>query len=128
MTGGLAPDYKGQTVAVTGGRGYLGSALIDALRPTSARILLVSRENQEPPPGIELLAADIRTEDCWRDIVQRASVIFHLAGNTSVYAAARNPADNLNATVLPLTHLVATAQRAQRPHASSMRRRPQCTA
>ena len=114
VTAELAGAYAGQTIAVTGGRGYLGSALIEALRPTSARILLVSRGSQETPPGIELLTADVRTEDCWRDIVQRAGIIFHLAGNTSVYAAARDPAGSLNATVLPLTHLVAAAQRARR--------------
>ena len=110
----VAGDYEGQTIAVTGGRGYVGSALIEALRHTPARVLLVTRGSPETPSGVEVLTADVRTQGCWRDIVQRADVIFHLAGNTSVYAAARDPADSLGTTALPLTHLVAAAQRAPR--------------
>jgi nucleoside-diphosphate-sugar epimerase len=45
--------------------------------------------------------------------VDRADVVFHLAGNTSAYAAAADPAASLESTVLPVTHLIAAA--ASRP-------------
>ena len=100
-------------MAVTGASGYLASALIDALQESSAHILRVSRRDLPPVSGAEILRADVRTSDCWEKIVSIADVIFHLAGNTSVYAAAKNPADSLNSTVLPITHLVAAVQAAR---------------
>jgi nucleoside-diphosphate-sugar epimerase len=107
--------YENKTVAITGGNGYLGSALVSALRNTAARILVVSRKDVVSEAGIESLKADIRTQECWREIVQRADITFHLAGNTSVYAAAKDPADSLASTVLPLCHLMAAAREVQRP-------------
>ena len=47
---------------------------------------------------------------CWVEIVAKADVIFHLAGNTSVYFAAIDPAESLNSTVLPITHLITAVQ------------------
>ncbi len=102
--------YRSTTVAITGASGYLASALVDALRNTPAHILRVSRRELPPIPGTETLKADIRVRDCWEEILSKADVIFHLAGNTSVYAATRDPVDSLNSTALPITHLVHAAQ------------------
>ena len=106
--------YDGTTVAVTGASGYLASVLIDAMKKTPARIMRVSRIDLPPSVGTESLKADIRSKCCWEEIVARADVIFHLAGNTSVYQSAKDPADSLNSTVLPITHLVAAAAAAGR--------------
>lgn len=104
--------YGSKTVAITGASGYLASVLIDALQKTPAHILRVSRRGLPPISGTETLKADVRASDCWEEIVSKADVIFHLAGNTSVYAAAKNPAGSLSSTVLPITHLIAAAQAA----------------
>lgn len=103
-------NYENKTVAITGASGYLASVLIDLLKKTPARILRVSRRDMPSISGEESLKADIRSKDSWGGIVARADVIFHLAGNTSVYSAAKDPADSLNSTVLPITHLVMAAQ------------------
>src|SRR5438552_4918428 len=108
------PSYANRTVVVTGGTGYLASALCASLKKTPARILVVSRRALAPGDGIESLTADIRTRDCWQAIVDRADIVFHLAGNTSVYAAAKDAADSLTSTVLPLVHLAAAAREAGR--------------
>ena len=105
-------NYENKTVAVTGASGYLASVLIDALQKTPVRILRVSRRDLPPISGTETLQADVCASDCWEEIVSKADVIFHLAGNTSVYAAVKNPADSLSSTVLPIIHLVAAAQAA----------------
>jgi len=102
--------YENKTVAVTGASGYLASALIEALQEVSVHILRVSRQDLPTISGTEALKADVRTRECWEKIISKADVIFHFAGNTSVYAAEENPADSLNSTVLPVTHLVAAAQ------------------
>src|SRR5687767_14975103 len=91
-----------RTVAVTGASGYIGSVLLDRLAARSLNILRISRLELAPRAGMQSLTADIKTSDCWRAIVESADVIFHLAGNTSVYAAADNPAESLMSTVLPI--------------------------
>jgi len=106
--------YRNKTVAITGASGYIASVLIDALQKTPAHILRISRRDLPPVPGTEALKADVRASDCWEEIVSKADVIFHLAGNTSVYAAAKDPADSLNSTMLPIMYLVAAAQAAGR--------------
>ena len=106
--------YEHTTVAVTGASGYLGAALSHTLATTQARLLMVSRSAPPPIAGADVLIADVRDRVCWETIVQRADVIFHAAGNTSVHAAAQDPAGSLSSTLLPLTHLAAAAREARR--------------
>ncbi|WP_397411229.1 NAD-dependent epimerase/dehydratase family protein [Polaromonas sp.] len=103
--------FKDQRVAVTGAAGYIGAALVDALTTEGACVTCVSRVPQPARPGSEILTMDIRSEECWTELVSRTDVIFHLAGNTSVYTAAADPAGSLTSTVLPLNHLISAAQK-----------------
>lgn len=106
----LSAAYLNRTVAVTGSHGYIGSGLTEALRHTPARLLMVSRRPIQAVPGAEVLTADLREASSWREIVGRSDVIVHLAGNTSVYAGAADPAGCFNSTVLPIAHLIAAAR------------------
>ncbi len=108
----IPAEYSGKTVAITGGCGYIGTALAETLKGHAKKTLCISRRAL-PLPGNsdrEIFEADIRTSSCWENIVRRADIIFHLAGNTSVYAAAHDPAESLNSTVLPINHLIAAGQ------------------
>lgn len=113
MIDALLQPYGARTVAVTGATGYIGAALATALRPLGGRLLLVGRTPPHDPGGAAFLPADIRRPDCWETIVDRADVIFHAAGNTSVAAADDDPVESLNLTLRPLT-LLAGAARARR--------------
>lgn len=104
----------GKVVAVTGARGYVGSALVDVLARSGAMVLQVSREALIPAKGMASLQGDVCTKDCWKAIVEQADVIFHLAGRTSVYAAKNDPAGSLNSALLPITLLIRAAEELQR--------------
>lgn len=100
-----------RTVAITGASGYLGTALVSRLIELPLEILRVSRQELGLISGVRTLRADVRTFECWLEIVEKSDVIFHLAGNTSVYNAAVNPSGSLSSTLLPVTHLVRAAQK-----------------
>ena len=87
----LLKNLNGKTVAVTGASGYIGSALSEALQKCSAHVIRVSRSELLPKPGMLDVQADICTLACWEDLVARAAIIFHLAGNTSIYKIVRAP-------------------------------------
>lgn len=110
----LAHRYAGLTVAVTGSSGYLAAALLDQLPATVATIIPVSRSSGGSGQGRAPLMADVRTRECWDRLVARADVIFHLAGNTSVYEAGQDPDASARSTVLPITHLAMAARQAKR--------------
>lgn len=103
-------ELGGKTVAITGVSGYLGSAIADTLNVSSIRTLGVSRKELPTRRGMTLLRADINDYECWETIVRQSQVIFHLAGNTSVYEASKFPAESLASTLLPLEHLVRAAR------------------
>ena len=116
MTEDCASKYAGKTVAITGAGGYLAPAIVDALGSNPKRIYLVSSQELVSRPGAVNIRSDVRTADCWQEIVTAADVIFHLASNTSVYAAAEDPVGCLASTVQPVTHLVCAARvSARRP-------------
>lgn len=106
--------YAGKAVAITGASGYVAGAILAELGSHPRKILRASRKPLPPMDGTEVLHADIREAGSWDGLVSRADVIFHLASNTSIYAAAEDPAGSLLSTVLPLAHLVQAARRCGR--------------
>jgi nucleoside-diphosphate-sugar epimerase len=103
-------NLNGKTVAVTGASGFIGSVLVDALVKHSCKVISVSRMDLMSLADVNTIKADIRNADTWVEIVEQADIIFHLAGNTSVYEAAKNPAESLSSTLLPINHLIKEAQ------------------
>jgi nucleoside-diphosphate-sugar epimerase len=106
--------YRGRTTVVTGARGYIGAALLAALRRAEARVLAVSRVPMPSSGVIAWQIGDPRSAGLWAAVLPRADVIFHLAGNTSVYDAERDPDSSFAATVTPIDLMAAAAQLAGR--------------
>ena len=108
--------YAGRSVVVTGGRGFIGSAVVGLLADADCRIVRVSREERAPSAQsgralIEDVTGDIRETRVWERVLADADVVFHLAAQTSVVEASENPAAVFEVNVRPLLRLLETCRR-----------------
>jgi nucleoside-diphosphate-sugar epimerase len=92
-------------VLITGGSGYLGTALASRLRG-EAEVRILSRR----PPVSELearyFAADMTSLESLKSAVEGVSVVFHLAGQTSLQRAKDDPTADLAANVGSMLNLL----------------------
>jgi UDP-glucose 4-epimerase len=81
-------DFSSKRVIVTGGAGFIGSHLVDALAPLCAELVVVDNlatgtlaniEQHLSSPNFTFVEADIRDLEAMRGLVQAGDVIFHLA-------------------------------------------------
>jgi len=101
---------RNKKISVTGASGYIGSSLVEELTKHSDNIRCFSRIELPQRNHIRQMTGDIRTLDTWLEIVEDSDIIYHLAGNTSVYTAAKDPAESLNSTLLPINQLIKAAK------------------
>jgi len=102
-------SLKGQKAVVTGASGYLGTALVRALIDRSCSVIRVSRGELSSESGAIAIKADITRPEVWSNIIKDVDVVYHLAGNTSVYEAEINPGNSLEYSLQPLCHLIMAA-------------------
>lgn len=83
-------------ILVTGGAGFIGSHLVDALLSQRHRVTVVddlsSGRRENLPDGVELIREDIRSprmKDIWRDV--RPEYVFHLAAQKNVRTSMNEP-------------------------------------
>ncbi len=105
---------SGDTVVVTGGAGFLGSHLAEALRAQGRRVRVVDNfatgRRSQVPPGAELLEGDVN--DVAAEALRGASEVYHLAAIPSVPASVRQPLENHRATAQSTLALLLAAERA----------------
>ena len=104
-------------VLVTGGAGFIGSHLADALVAARHAVTVVddlsTGRREFVPGGAEFIEADIGTLK-FADITQRVApeVLYHLAAQTSVSESARNPCGDAEMNICGSLNVLMAAQRA----------------
>ncbi|KTG07808.1 UDP-glucose 4-epimerase [Haloprofundus marisrubri] len=101
----------GQTVLVTGGAGFIGSHLVDALvEENDVRVLdnFSSGQRDNLRDEVTVFEGDIRDDDLLARAISGADLVYHTAALVSVAASVENPlrshSTNASATVSLLEH------------------------
>lgn len=110
-------SYQNKSILVTGGRGHIGSSLIQALSAIPCTIVSLSRERSRidlPVSGVAHLIeveGDIREQAVWQRVLRDANVVFHFAGQTSAYVANDDPMADLKVNGIPVLQLLEICRR-----------------
>jgi UDP-glucose 4-epimerase len=98
-------------VVVTGGSGFIGSHLVDALLGAGHAVRVVDRR---PPhrPDAEWCAADVLDEGELTDAVRGADAIFHLAAMADVNDIFTNPVDSVALNTVGTVRVLEAARQA----------------
>ncbi len=111
---------RGKLVLVTGGAGFIGSHLVDALLERGAHVRVLDdlstgrRENVAGVlPRINFLEGDIRDAECCRRACDGAAFVFHQAARGSVPRSMSDPAATIAVNVAGTANVFAAARDAK---------------
>lgn len=105
-------QYCGQTILITGGRGFIGAALTQALSSVDCHIILLDRsardvwKPEKPQAIIRYCQTDITDSHVWEGRLDGVDVVFHLAAQEYYYGVEQDPLQDLRVNGLPLLALV----------------------
>lgn len=113
-------DLRDVDVLVTGGAGFIGSHLVDALLDRGARVRVLDdfstgrRENLRHALGsIELIEGDLRDPETCRRAAEGAQVVFHQGALGSVPRSMKDPATTFAVNVAGTANVFAAARDAE---------------
>jgi len=87
------------TIAITGGTGFVGQALIDHALDTGQEIRVLVRKQQRPRKGIEWVLGELGNKASLARLAMGASSIIHVAGVVNAPTAAGFHAGNVTGTL-----------------------------
>lgn len=67
-------------IALTGGTGFVGQAVLDEAARRGLRVRALARREQAPRAGVEWLRGDLADKDALRALVDGADAVLHVAG------------------------------------------------
>ena len=122
MPASLEPIYRDRRVCVTGGAGFIGSHLCDALAALGAEITVIddlssgARENLQSLDGaVRFVEGSILDPEALRDAMSDASIVFHQAALTSVPASVERPLAYHEVNATGTLHILEAARQAGGP-------------
>ena len=110
-------NFRDEQVLVTGGAGFIGSHLVDALLEAGAKVRVLDnlatgrRENlAHVANSIDFREADIRDLDACRRACRGAAVVFHQAAMGSVPRSMEDPATTIDVNVSGTANVFSAAR------------------
>jgi len=104
-------EYYCKRLLITGGAGYLATALIRALSDTDCHVIRIERDGVRFPPvrgavKVEDIYLDVRQKRTWDRLIESVDFIFHFAAQTSAYVSFDEPLADLEINSLPMLYLL----------------------
>src|SRR5687768_3936871 len=100
----MPEDSEARTVVVTGGAGFIGSHLVDALVARGARVRIIDDFStgfrQFLNPSAELCEASLLDYGRVRDVLAGVDQVFHLAANADVRHGLLHPRKDVEQNLL----------------------------
>ncbi len=105
----------GLVICVTGGAGFIGSHVAEALTRDGHQVLILddlsSGRKENVPPGAELVVADIRSDDAAQVIIDRGvEVLVHHAAQMDVRRSVADPRFDADVNIGGLLNLLEAAR------------------
>lgn len=92
---------------ITGASGFIGTALVNKLRSNNNTIICQSRSSHdEKEPNVKWICHDLINDKWENQLLPEIDVVIHLAGQTSVYEAKKDPIADLNSNVISFLKLL----------------------
>jgi nucleoside-diphosphate-sugar epimerase len=108
----IASALAGRRALITGGAGFLGTALLSRLQETGCSIRLLVRSPVSPAVvSAEVVEADARDARVWGRALAGVDLVFHLAAQTSAAEADADPSADFDASVRPLEQMLEQCRR-----------------
>lgn len=107
--------FTGNHALVTGGAGFIGSHLVDALVQANTVTVLDDRSSgslSNVHPQVRFVEGDIRERETVAAILEDVDVVFHQAGQVSVEASIENPVESQSVNVGGTIELLDCARQA----------------
>ena len=102
MTSQFERAFHGRRILVTGGAGFVGGALVRRLVDAGGRVTvlddLFTGRAEIVPSTAELVVGSVENADIVRELVGRASVVFHLAAR-NIIASTKNPREDFSTNI-----------------------------
>lgn len=113
----VAGAYRGKTLLITGGRGYLGAALTEALTELECNLVLLDRSSpdawrpEQNRAQVSFVNGDISEEQTWESALEGTDYIFHLAGLEYRHRESYDARRDLEVTVFSVMHMLDAIRR-----------------